>query len=76
MTTRRPRSDSEEDDIPLHHKKPFGAGLKRKKIEFVRAQDKDEGITAASNGPTKGAAIGACMRALSSALAAQNQDQL
>jgi hypothetical protein len=58
MATRRPRSDSEEDDIPLHHKKPFGAGLKRKKIEFIRAQDKDEGITAARDGASKGTAIG------------------
>lgn len=31
----------DEDDIPLHHKRPFGSGLKRKRVEFVRAQDAD-----------------------------------
>ena len=35
----------EQDDIPLHHKRAFGSGLKRKKVEFVRAQDPDDYIT-------------------------------
>ncbi|OAR00778.1 hypothetical protein LLEC1_06273, partial [Akanthomyces lecanii] len=36
-------SDHEEhDEIPLHHKRAFGAGLKRKKVEFVKAQDPDD----------------------------------
>ncbi|EON96606.1 putative g-patch domain-containing protein [Phaeoacremonium minimum UCRPA7] len=29
--------DDDFDDVPLHHKKPFGSGLKRKEIKFVRA---------------------------------------
>lgn len=31
----------DEEDIPLHHKRPFGAGLKRKRVEFVRATEPD-----------------------------------
>ncbi|KAB5523953.1 hypothetical protein GE09DRAFT_1153181 [Coniochaeta sp. 2T2.1] len=31
----------EEEDIPLHHKRPFGSGLKRKPIAFVPASDGD-----------------------------------
>ncbi|PTB66781.1 hypothetical protein BBK36DRAFT_1118187 [Trichoderma citrinoviride] len=42
---RRERDDSDDEDIPLHHKRPFGAGLKRKRIEFVRATDADAGNT-------------------------------
>lgn len=37
-------SDHEDDgfdDIPLHHRKPFGSGLKRKEIKFVRASSGD-----------------------------------
>lgn len=30
--------DDDDSNIPLHHMRPFGAGLKRKRIEFVRAQ--------------------------------------
>lgn len=39
-------SDDSDDDIPLHHKRPFGTGLKRKRVEFVRATDPDGTITA------------------------------
>lgn len=42
---RRERDDSDDEDIPLHHKRSFGAGLKRKRIEFVRATDADAGNT-------------------------------
>lgn len=42
---RRERDDSDDEDIPLHHKRPFGAGLKRKRIEYVRATDADAGNT-------------------------------
>ncbi|KAL7792043.1 hypothetical protein V8C37DRAFT_381423 [Trichoderma ceciliae] len=42
---RRERDDSDDEDIPLHHKRPFGAGLKRKKIEFVKATDPDANTT-------------------------------
>ncbi|KAM0265188.1 hypothetical protein ACHAQJ_000341 [Trichoderma viride] len=38
---RRERDDSDDEDIPLHHKRPFGAGLKRKRVEFVKATDPD-----------------------------------
>ncbi|KAF4339424.1 G-patch domain protein [Fusarium beomiforme] len=34
-----------EEDIPLHYKRAFGAGLKRQKVEFVPAQDPDAGTT-------------------------------
>ncbi|KAL7942593.1 hypothetical protein V8C42DRAFT_354722 [Trichoderma barbatum] len=40
-----PRDDSDDEDIPLHHKRPFGAGLKRKKVEFVKATDADASNT-------------------------------
>ncbi|VUC33340.1 unnamed protein product [Clonostachys rosea] len=58
---RRSRSsdgDEEEEDIPLHHKKPFGSGLKRKKIEFVRATEPDETAATASASRIKASAIG------------------
>ncbi|KEY68103.1 hypothetical protein S7711_05513 [Stachybotrys chartarum IBT 7711] len=32
----------DEEDVPLHRKQPFGAGLKRKRVEFVPAQEPDE----------------------------------
>ncbi|CAJ0549406.1 Ff.00g030190.m01.CDS01 [Fusarium sp. VM40] len=38
-------SDSEED-IPLHHKRAFGSGLKRTRVEFVPARNPDAGIIA------------------------------
>ncbi|UZP45695.1 hypothetical protein NXS19_013507 [Fusarium pseudograminearum] len=38
----------EEFDIPLHRKRPFGAGIKRKQIEFVRARDPDAGLSTAT----------------------------
>ncbi|ROT41836.1 hypothetical protein SODALDRAFT_326022 [Sodiomyces alkalinus F11] len=31
----------EDYDVPLQHKRPFGAGIRRKKVEFVRASDHD-----------------------------------
>ncbi|OLN81279.1 hypothetical protein CCHL11_07294 [Colletotrichum chlorophyti] len=27
------------DDVPLHHRRPFGAGIQRKPIQFVKASD-------------------------------------
>lgn len=42
---RHHRSD-DEDDIPLHHKPAFGAGLKRKRVEFVKAKESNVGISA------------------------------
>lgn len=35
-------ADNHHDSVPLHHKRPFGAGLKRSRVEFVRAQQPDE----------------------------------
>ncbi|PNY23206.1 Uncharacterized protein TCAP_06845 [Tolypocladium capitatum] len=43
---RRSREEDAGDDVPLHHKKPFGAGLKRKRVEFVRATAADQGMQA------------------------------
>ncbi|KAL7924466.1 hypothetical protein ACQKWADRAFT_319530 [Trichoderma austrokoningii] len=54
---RRERDDSDDEDIPLHHKRPFGAGLKRTKIEFVKATDPDAGNTVQAVGE-KTASIG------------------
>lgn len=48
MRRLRDDSDSEDDQVPLHHKKPFGAGLKRTKVEFVRATESDNGIATIS----------------------------
>ncbi|QPH17996.1 hypothetical protein C2857_002945 [Epichloe festucae Fl1] len=49
--------DDDDDNIPLHHKKPFGAGLKRKRVEFVRATETDNGI-AASTQASPNSAVG------------------
>ncbi|CEJ93850.1 hypothetical protein VHEMI09417 [[Torrubiella] hemipterigena] len=49
---------SDDDDIPLHHKPGFGAGLKRKRVEFVKAQEPDAGITAVSTTSSPGRSIG------------------
>ncbi|KAG5985380.1 hypothetical protein E4U55_003608 [Claviceps digitariae] len=37
-------NDDDDDDIPLHHKKPFGSGLKRQRVEFVRATESDNDV--------------------------------
>jgi site-specific DNA-cytosine methylase len=62
MTTRHPRDgtheEADEDDIPLHRKRAFGSGIKRKRVEFVRAQDIDETAAAASAQRGKASAIG------------------
>ncbi|RFU78489.1 vacuolar calcium ion transporter [Trichoderma arundinaceum] len=50
MVMRRERDDADDEDIPLHHKRPFGAGLKRKKVEFVRATDADASTTVKATG--------------------------
>ncbi|KAL9948457.1 hypothetical protein D7B24_007189 [Verticillium nonalfalfae] len=33
--------DDDEYEVPLHHKKPFGSGIRRQRIEFVKASDAD-----------------------------------
>lgn len=35
-------ADDGHDSVPLHHKRPYGAGLKRTRVEFVHAQQPDE----------------------------------
>lgn len=51
---RRSREEDEEDDVPLHHKKPFGAGLTRKRVEFVPATEAELGIQASVPSAEKG----------------------
>ena len=52
-------ADADDDDnVPLHHRRPFGAGLKRNKIEFVRAADLDQGIVGTASRPSASADIG------------------
>lgn len=48
--------DDENDDTPLHHRKPFGTGLKRKRVEFVRASEPSN-ETAAARGESAGSRI-------------------
>lgn len=57
---RDPTSSDDEpaDDIPLHHKQAFGAGLKRKRVEFVKAQAEDDTTTKTSLQPQNASAIG------------------
>lgn len=50
--------EDETDDIPLHHKRAFGAGLKRQRVEFVRAQDLDAGIQPQPLNPVASSSIG------------------
>ncbi|KAK0391473.1 hypothetical protein NLU13_0974 [Sarocladium strictum] len=47
---------SDEDDVPLHHRRPFGSGLKRQRVEFVRAQDPSTSTLpeAIQKGPSSG----------------------
>ena len=62
MATRRPRDhtdeEDEEDDIPLHRKRAFGSGIKRKRVEFVRAQEEDETAATASARRVQASAVG------------------
>jgi hypothetical protein len=65
MAIRRPRAledqDLSDDDIPLHRKQAFGAGLKRQKVEFVRAQDADVSSVTASAAAAKEKAAAAAI---------------
>lgn len=67
MATRKRRPDDDRteedyqedyDDVPLHRKQPFGAGLKRKKVEFVRAQESDVTAAVAAEQKASAAAVG------------------
>ena len=58
---RRSRSaddDEPDDDIPLHHRRPFGAGLKRQRVEFVPATEPDDDTAATADAVQKGALAG------------------
>lgn len=48
----------DEDDTPLQHKRAFGAGLKRKRVEFVKAQDLDAGIVGSISSSASSVSIG------------------
>lgn len=49
MASRHEEGDYDyEDDVPLHRKRAFGTGIKRKRVEFVKAQDADESAVGAS----------------------------
>ncbi|KAG6030213.1 hypothetical protein E4U41_000154 [Claviceps citrina] len=55
--------DGDDDgDIPLHHKKPFGSGLKRQRVEFVPATEPDNAVAASAgkipSGFPPGSAVG------------------
>jgi len=48
--------DEESDDIPLHRLRPFGAGIKRKRIEFVPQSSATDSST--SSAPAKKISLG------------------
>lgn len=48
----------DEDDTPLQHKRAFGAGLKRKRVEFVKAQDPDASIAGTPSSTASSVSIG------------------
>lgn len=41
--------DDDADDVPLHHLKPFGSGLRRKEIKFVPAASEDSAAARHTN---------------------------
>ncbi|QUC19362.1 uncharacterized protein UV8b_03603 [Ustilaginoidea virens] len=47
---------TDDDQVPLHHRKAFGSGLKRQRVEFVRASASDGGAApvSAESGPDSG----------------------
>ncbi|KAF4126930.1 G-patch domain [Geosmithia morbida] len=51
-------NDGYEDDVPLHRKQAFGSGIKRKRVEFVRAKDDDESAVGASQKRGNASAMG------------------
>lgn len=44
----------EAEDVPLHHLKPFGSGLRRNEIKFVPASNEDSTITQQTNSKSSG----------------------
>lgn len=47
----------EYEDVPLHHKKPFGSGLRRNEIKFVPASTEDTTVTGQSSVEPHGQSI-------------------
>ncbi|KAL0944634.1 g-patch domain-containing protein [Colletotrichum truncatum] len=45
-------------DVPLHHKRPFGAGIQRKPIQFVKATDPTLHTTSPEKTTKSGSSIG------------------
>lgn len=43
--------DDDHEDIPLHRQRAFGAGIKRKRIEFVRQSEPSGNVTATLSAP-------------------------
>ncbi|CAI0654377.1 unnamed protein product [Colletotrichum noveboracense] len=64
MAAQMQRSDDvdeeydEDYDVPLHHKKPFGAGIPRKPIQFVKASDPTLSTTKPEKTTKSGSSIG------------------
>lgn len=44
----------EAEDVPLHHLRPFGSGLRRNEIKFVPASNEDSAITQQTNSKSSG----------------------
>jgi hypothetical protein len=60
---RRGRRDSDhdeidEEDVPLHYKRAFGSGLKRKKVEFVRAEEPENSIATINKPQNSASSVG------------------
>ncbi|KAL2880680.1 hypothetical protein SGCOL_004057 [Colletotrichum sp. CLE4] len=47
-----------EEDVPLHHQRPFGAGIQRKPIQFVKASDPSLSTTQAVKKTKTGTSVG------------------
>lgn len=49
--------DDLDDNIPLHHRKPFGSGLRRNEIKFVPASFEDPDVTKQTGGKPEGQSV-------------------
>lgn len=50
-------NEDDFDDVPLHHKKPFGSGLRRNEIKFVPASNEETEAANQQRDKTKGQSI-------------------
>ncbi|KAK1989308.1 G-patch domain-containing protein [Colletotrichum cereale] len=48
----------EEEDVPLHHRRPFGAGIQRRPIQFVKASDPTLSTTEPVRTTKSGSSVG------------------